>query len=120
MSALAVKGRRDCAPSGQAGRVVMTLTALKRPAPTASRIPRLTPGDSAKSSAQRQKEKRVSTKLMMVSRVQGQERPCIPERNSLASEACLRDYQSHFNGGSLNTNFQIKNANTPMTKVLTI
>ena len=50
------------------GRVVITLAALKRPAPSASRMPRLTPGDSAKSSAQRQNENYASAVPMVVSR----------------------------------------------------
>ena len=73
MSAIVLKGRISRALFGHDGRVVITLAALKRPASRASRIPRLTPGDSAKSSAQRQKEKRVSAMPMMISRDQDQE-----------------------------------------------
>jgi hypothetical protein len=32
----------------------------------------------------------------------------------------MMSYQIHFEGGSLATNFQIANATTPMTNVLTI
>src|SRR5450631_1023608 len=73
MSALVLKGRSAREASGQAGRFAMTLTALKRPAPRASKIPRLTPGDSAKSSAQRQNEKDASAVPMMINRSRDRE-----------------------------------------------
>jgi hypothetical protein len=61
----------------------MTLAALKRPAARASRIPRLTPGDSAKSSAQRQNEKDAVSVPMTINRPCNRKRSGISMRNSL-------------------------------------